>query len=333
MAFICKAAFHTIPRFGIAAIFFLCVGLFCIFPACDTFLKLREDKFVPCELIGNTTNEDIALDKLLCIEGVDRISPVIQFDAEIQFGEYKLNCQVQAVHSSFLEVELSEGAIYHDDSNMPFLLLNKVAAESFLDDDNSKVTVSANTSVIMELNNEEANALICGIFDDGEETPVVYMSYNFTSRTFMSQSGVNLIFALNNKGDIEQIMPFLREAGISVIYEQNEVVRWKMKGQQVWQFILVCIGFLFCAAVLIQNGGLHSDKAKIEENYALMIAGMTIQQLKWIAILRLTLIYIISLITVCLISFFTGIFSTLAIIICIISLGIHFILLSVKYIK
>lgn len=120
----------------------------------------------------------------------------------------------------------------------------------------------------------------------------------------MSQSGVKFIFALRNKGDIEQIVPFLRKEGVSVIYDQNEVIRWKMKGQQAWQFILVSIGFLFCVAVLMQNGSLHSDKVKNIENNALMIAGMTIQQLKWIAFLRLTLIYIVSLTTVCWISFF-----------------------------
>ena len=331
--FICKAAFYTIPRFGIFAILFLCIGLFFIFPACNTYLQLQEEKLVPWELVGNTTNEDIALDKLLSIEGVARVSPVIQFDTEIQFGEYKLNCQVQAVHSTFLYVDLSEGAIFPDDSNMPFMVLNKTAAESFLSDNKTKVKVSANTSVIMELNNEATNALICGIFDDGKETPGVYMSYNFASRTYMSQSGVKLIFSLSNKGDMEQIIQFLREEGISVIYDQNELIRWNMKGQQVWQFILISISFLFCAAVLIQNGVLRSDKVTTVENYALMIAGMTMQQLKKIAYLRLSSIYIINLIIVCWISFFAGIFSTLAIIICIILLSMHFILLSAKYIN
>lgn len=284
-------------------------------------------------MIGTINNEEIALEELLSIEGIERVSPVIQLDTEIQFGEYKLNCHVRAVHSSFLDVDISEGVIFHDDSNMPFILLNKAAAESFSAADNTKVMVSANASVIMKLNNEATNGLVCGIFDDAEETPMVYMSYDFASRTHMRQSGSKVIFALSSKGDIEQIVPSLQEKGISAIYDYNEIVRWETKGQQIWQFIFVGIVFLLCAEVLMENRHLQSDKAKNEENCALAIAGMTIQQLKWIAFLRLSLIYMISLITVCWISFFAGIFSTLAVIICIISLGIHFLLSRVKYIN
>lgn len=297
-------------------------------------MQLREEKLVPWEMIGTTNNEEIALEQLLSIEGIERVSPVIQLDTEIRFGEYKLNCHVRAVHSSFLDVDISEGVIFHDDSNMPFILLNEAAAESFsAANDNTKVMVSANTSVIMELNNEATNGLVCGIFDDEEETPVVYMSYDFASRTHMRQSESKFIFALSSKGDIEQIVPSLQEKGISAIYDYNEIVRWETKGQQIWQFVFVSVAFWLCATVLMENRCLRFDNVKNEENYALAIAGMTIQQLKWIAFFRLFLIYIISLITVCWIAFFTGIFSILAVIICIISLDIHFILLNVKYIN
>lgn len=251
---------------------FLCIGLFFIFPACDTFLKLQEEKLVPWELVGNTTNEDISLDKLLSIEGVERVSPVIQFDTEIQFGEYKLNCQVQAVHSSFLEVDLSEGTIYLDDSNMPFILLNKAAAESFLDDDNSKVTVSANTSVIMELNNEAANALICGVFVDEKDTPAVYMSYSFAKKILSQEPATKLLFALLNKGYSEQVALSLQREGITASYEENDITRWSLMEQQIFQFVLSSIGFLLCSAILIKIQVNAERKTEIQ---ALLISGMT----------------------------------------------------------
>lgn len=312
MAFIYKAALCTIPRFGIVAILFLCTGLFFIFLACDTFLLLREEKLAPWELIGTANNEVLALEKLLSIEGIERISPVIQFDTEIHFGEYKLNCRVQAVHSSFLDIELSEGAIFHDNTNMPFILLNQAAAESFLTD-NSKITV--NTNVMMTVNNEATNALICGIFDDEKETPVVYISYEFASKTSLHQTETNLLFALSNKGSIEQVVPDLQRKGISAIYDQNEIALWEIKKQQVWQFVLTSVSFLFCVTEIVKNRFFYFHKVENEENYALALAGMSMQQIRWISFFRLIILYVFSLVAVFWISFLVGIFSQLAVIV------------------
>ena len=74
----------------------------------------------------------------------------------------------------------------------------------------------------------------------------------------------------------------------------------------------------------MKNCYLQSDKVKREENYVLALMGMTTQQIRWIALLRLLLLYVISLMSVCWISFCAGVFSLLAVIICIISLFIQF---------
>ena len=275
-------------------------------------MQLREEKLAPWELIGTANNEALALEKLLSIEGIERISPVIQFDTEIQFGEYKLNCRVQAVHSSFLDIELSEGTIFHDNTNMPFILLNQAAAESFLTD-NTKITV--NTNVMMAVNNEVTNALICGIFDDEKETPVVYISYEFASKTSLHQTETNLLFALSNKGSIEQVVLELQRKGISAIYDQNEIALWELKKQQIWQFVLTSVSFLFCATEIVKNRFWNFDKVENEENYALALAGMSMQQIRWIVFLRLIILYVFSLVAVFWISIFIGIFSQFAVIV------------------
>ena len=275
-------------------------------------------------MIGTTDNENIDLEELLLIEGIERISPVIRFDTEIQFGEYKLNCQVQAVHSSFLDVKLSEGVIYNDDSNMPFLLLNKFAAESFSVDDNSKVTVNANTNVAITMNNEATNALICGIFEDGKEMPIVYMSFDLAHKKISNLPEMNLIFTLSDKNDAEHVVSSLQQKGISAIYNQNEIIWLESKSQQVWQLFLVSICLLFCATFLVQTRCMRFDKIKYEENYTLALTGMTDSQIRWIISLRLIILLFVSLIIVCLISFFSGMFSFLAVFICLISLSIQF---------
>lgn len=275
-------------------------------------------------MIGIADNENIDLEELLLIEGVERISPMIRFDTEIQFGEYKLNCQVQAVHSSFLDVKLSEGVIYNDDSNMPFLLLNKFAAESFSAGDNEKVTVNACADVTMTINDNATSALICGIFEDGKEIPIVYMSFDLASKKLSSLSEMNLIFALSNKNDVEQVVSSLQQKDISAIYDQNEIIWLESKSQQVWQLFLVSICLLFCATFLVHNRYLQFDKVKNEENYALALAGMNDQQIRWTVSLRLTFLHFIIITIVCWISFFAGMFSLLAVFICLVFLCFHF---------
>lgn len=287
-------------------------------------MHLREERLVPWEMIGTTDNENIDLEELLFIKGVERVSPVIRFDTEIQFGEYKLNCQVQAVHSSFLDIELIEGAVYYDNSNMPFLLLNKYAAESFSVGDNEIVTVNANADVVMTINNNSTSALICGIFEDGKEIPVVYMSFDLASKKLSSLSEMNLIFALNNKNNMEQVVSSLQQKDISAIYDWNEVILLESKSQQMWQLFLVSICLLFCSTSLVQNRCLQFDKLRKEENYALALVGMTVQQIRWIASLRLIFLHFISLMIACWISFVAGMFSLLAVFICLLSLCIHF---------
>lgn len=281
-----------------------------------------------CEIIGSTANENIDIEELLSIDCIERVSPVIQFDTEIQFGEYKLKCKVQAVHSSFIDVQLSEGAVYMDSSNMPFLLLNKAAAESFSIRDGNKITVATNASVTMLINEDITNALICGTFEDGQETPIVYMSFDFAYKKFSGMSETNLIFALNNKNDLEEVVTSLQRKDITAIYDKNEIVLWELKSQQAWQLFLVSICLLYCATFLMRNRYLESDKVKRDENYALALAGMTSQQIRWIVSLRLVLLHFISLTNVCWISFFAGIFSPLAVIICLIILYIQFIFSS-----
>lgn len=280
---------------------------------------------MPWEMIGSTGNEDIALEELLSIEGVKRVSPVVQFDAEIKFGEYKLSCQVQSVHSSFLDVELTEGAVYYDSSNMPFLLLNKAAAESF-SADHTDITVATNTNVTMTVNNEETNALICGIFDDEKETPVVYMSYDFAKKTLAPESVTTLLFALSNKGYSEQVALSLKKEGITVSYEENGMIRWTLMEQQVIQFMLTCVGFLACSAILIRKQICVENKMEIQ---ALLMSGLTMTAVNYILCNRLGILYTICVIAANLAAVLFGISSIMAVLFCLVVSFMHY--LSIRF--
>lgn len=310
-----------IPRFGISAILFLYIGLLFAFPTCDTYLQLREERLVPWEMIGTTDNENIDIEELLLIEGVERISPVIRFDTEIKFGEYKLNCQIQAVHSSFLDVELTEGAVFYDDSNMPFLLLNEAAANSFSSDSNTEIMIAANTNITMTMNNKEVNALICGIFEDEKETPVIYMSYDFAKKKLAQESVTTLCLALSNKGESAQVALSLQKEGVNASYAENDDVRWALMAQQVFQFMLSCVGFLVCSTLLLRKQ-FHAENR--EEIQALQICGLDMAEVNQILSNRLVILYFICIIAVSLVAISFSIFSVIAVLFCVIASFIHY---------
>ena len=107
------------------------MGLYFLFPACQTFQQIQSEKNTPYELTATTENGSIDLNTLMQIEGVDRISPVVNLNATLSLNEYKLNCEIRAVYSSFLSLKFTQGTMYPDSSNMPYLILNKAAAKAF----------------------------------------------------------------------------------------------------------------------------------------------------------------------------------------------------------
>lgn len=284
-------------------------------------MQLREERLVPWEMSGTTDNENIDLEELLLIEGVERISPVIRFDSEIQFGECKLSCQVQAVHSNFLDVELTEGAVYHDSSNMPFLLLNEAAAKSFSSDNDTEIMMAANTDITMTMNNETTNALVCGIFDDKKETPVVYISYDYAKKMLAPESVITLLFALPNKGESARVALSLQKEGINASYAENDDVRWLLMEQQVFQFILSCVGFLVCSTLLLRKQIHAENKAEIQ---SLLICGIDIATVNHILSNRLIILYAICIIVSSLVATLFDFFSVMAILSCMIASFIHY---------
>ena len=280
-------------------------------------MALRKEKMQSRELLGTTNASEIVLDELCSIEGIERVSPIIKFDSEIQFKEYKLSCQIRSVYSNFINATFLEGHVYEDNSNMPVLVLNKAAAESFVLNENDKVTVSSNTNVIMSINGKVTNALICGIFEDKKDTPVVYMSYDFASKSLPRGSSIGLIFSLANIGTIEHIISSLQRQGITAYFDQIEIIRWELLGQQAWEFALSSIGSMICASVLFYNDRSQARRVHQGEKQALLLSGLEKNDITTIFSLRIVVTVVCC--TVVAISFagLTGFLSWVSIAICV----------------
>lgn len=271
-----------------AALILLCMGLYFLFPSCQTFQQIQAEKNTPYELTATTDNSNIDLNNLMQIEGVERISPVVNLNATLSLNEYKLDCEIRAVYSSFLSLKFTQGTMYPDSSNMPYLILNEPAAKAF-SHEYQTITVTPEQTVIMNANGAERKSIICGIFDDGSETPTVYMSYDAAQKEYGTSGPTELVFLLSNMGSAENVVSALQRQNIYASFDPNLTLAWELLQKQCWQTALLSIGLLACAAVLIR------EKRKIEiaryrsKTAILLLSGMTADSVESIYPLRIVI--------------------------------------------
>lgn len=285
-AHICKIAWKTIPRSGWLVILLLTVGFYMLFPAAQAITRLYMEKNIAYELIGNTQYTSVDLEPLGKIDGIQAISPIIQFDTELYLEEKSVSCQVQAVYSSFLDPEMLEGSLFADTTNMPYLLLNEAAAKSFSEsEDKSGIAVS--TEVIMSRGGAETKCVICGIFRDGASTPKAYMSYDVASKLFSDEiSGTELIFMTKNKGKAEAVVAGLLRNHISAEVDSNVMLAWELLEQQAWQTVLISTLLVVCAT----NAYLGSNHQDFQgcwiEKIILLTSGLTRREVFYVSLAK-----------------------------------------------
>ena len=308
---ICKIAFKTIPRCGIAALILLCMGLYFLFPACKTFQQIQTEKNTPYELTATTDNSSIDLNTLMQIEGVERVSPVIKLNAALSLEDYKLDCEIKAVYSNFLSLKFTQGTMYPDSSNMPYLILNEPAAKAF-SLEYQTITVTPEDTVMMNTNGTERKAIICGIFDDGSETPAVYMSYDVAQKEYSTGGQTELVFLLNNISSAEDVVSALQRKNIYARFDSNLTLAWELLQTQCWQTAMLSIGLLACATALIREKRSAEIVKTRSETEMLLLAGMTADAVDHIFPLRITFTCTACVLAAAIISAIMGTFSLIA---------------------
>lgn len=297
------------------------MGLYFLFPACQTFQQIQTEKNTPYELTATTDNNSIDLNTLMQIEGVERISPVVNLNATLSLNEYKLDCEIRAVYGSFFSLKFIQGTIYPDSSNMPYLILNKSAAKAFTHEYQT-ITATPEDTVILTANGAERKAIICGIFDDGSETPAVYMSYDVAQKEYGTSVQTELVFLLNNMGIAENVVSALQRKNIYASFDSNLTLAWELLQKQCWQTVMLSIGLLACAAALIREKRSAEIVKTRSETEMLLLAGMTVDAVYHIFPLRITFTCTACVLAAAIISAIIGTFSLTALGVSIIAAGV-----------
>ena len=283
---ICKISFLTIGRCGKATLLMLCVGFLFLVTTSHSFGLLRQELNTPYVLSGSVTGQ-ADLERYLEVPAVEAATPVLSFESKLVCKDATLSGRVTAVLADYLDLSISQGSPFPNDTNMPFVVLNKHASKNFLTESKSKVTLAVNDALTMTIGEEEQSAILCGIFEDGLEQPVIYMSYPLAARIIPKGDGIDLLFRLGKTEDLESGAKALKKLGVSISYDEALPERWLLTKQQIYQTFLSAIVLLICSAVQITEQHRREQREAHSEWQALALSGVEEQQLRRLFPLRI----------------------------------------------
>lgn len=166
---------------------------------------------------------------------------------------------------------------------------------------------------MMNANGAERKAIICGIFDDGSETPAVYMSYDVAQKEYATSGQTELLFLLSNMGSAEDVVTALQRQNIYANFDPGITLAWELLQKQCWQTALLSIGLLACAAVLFRERRSAETYTRHSEIAMLNLTGMTADSVSMIYPIRIVLSVLLALILALMAAAIWGLFSAIGI--------------------
>lgn len=251
----------------------------------NSYGVLHQELDAPYILTGTITGQ-ADLEAYRNTTAVEAVTPVLSFESQLTADAATLSGTITAVLAEYLDVPFTQGNTFQNDTNMPFLVMNQYASRNFLNESQNKVTLAAGDSVSMTIGEEEQAAILCGIFEDKLEQPVIYMSYTLASRLLSRSENITLLFRLEKTEDLENAAKSLKKLGVSVSYDETLPERWKLTKQQIYQTFLSALVLVIASAV--QMAELHRKEQKEAQPQwqALALSGLEKRQLRWIFPLR-----------------------------------------------
>lgn len=267
----------------------LCLGLYMLFPGSQTAQRLYTEKHTPFELIGSTDDATIDLNTLSQIADVERVSPILQVNCQLTYGEKDASNQIDAVYASYLNVHLTDGTLFTNNTNMPYLVLNEAATKLFTEKDNEP-GIAVQEELLLKSGDVETKAQVCGIYQDESETPHIYMSYEVAHKLFGVQfMGTKVVFLLTNKGTVEGVSAKLRKQNFSVDANTDTRLARDLLERQTWQTFLVSAILVACSAILTRENLLQERFSSKAEWEILLTNGMSVKKIEQMLLIRIVI--------------------------------------------
>lgn len=280
---ICKIAFRTLFRYGKATLLMLCTGFLFLITAANSYGTLQKELSAPYVLPGTVTGQ-ADLTRYLEIPAVEAVTPVCSFESKLTAGDAALSGTVTAVLPDYLNLSFSQGGIFPNESNMPFLVMNEYAAGHFPAENGRLVPLAVRDSLTMTIGEEERAAILCGIFEDGLDQPVIYMSYPLAARVLPRGDSIQLLFRLENTEALASGAKILKLLGVSTTCDEALPKRWNLTKQQIYHTFFSALVLLLCSAAQMEGQHRREQQSAQSQRQALALGGL--EKIHWIFPMR-----------------------------------------------
>lgn len=243
-----KLSLRTLPRAGAGALVLLTAGFFCLFPALAQLHTLRQEAQAPRELLVPMVSADAA-DSLRSVSGLEAMSPQISLDASLGWKGETLELEIRALWADYPSLSFAQGGIYPDGTATAYLALNQAAAQAL-----SGTQATPGDSLTLMVGNIPATGILSGIFTDGSQVPMAYMSYDTAKRLFGDQNTC-LALGLQNRKAEEAARAALTRLGLTPMGEtETTPSTW-------WMPLSLCLCFLGCGTLLLRERRRGEDRS------------------------------------------------------------------------
>lgn len=117
---------------------FFTLSLYLFTDAAKSFYTLHQEKNQPCQLIvtANELSDSDAAD-ILKIESVIRTTPIYEVPVTLQVNQMETEITLYGISAHYLDSEPELGTLFPENSEMPYLFLNRAALEELMNAEES----------------------------------------------------------------------------------------------------------------------------------------------------------------------------------------------------
>lgn len=283
---IIKLAAITLRRVGLLTWLFFCISFCFSFYATSSYIEVSQLKGKPCEIIA-ITDTPVDLSLIKNIPSVVKVTPSIRQVSQIRYVDKEVQVEVKSVMSSFLDYEKIDGTVFPDSSSMPYLVVNSVAEKLLVDEHNQTSNALIVGEEVQILFEDYLPAVICGVYEDGDDSPVVYLSYGLSLERGNRSEDTQICILVKNAGSLKAVARELKRNNLTILTPiESTREEWANQVASFWRSISCGMAFFFCA-VTLSNKSLQVELIQHwDEIKNLRLSGLSIKNLKEVMLLR-----------------------------------------------
>ena len=275
---------HSWKRIAFPAMLFIAAAVFLLGEALIRRAQLKADMALPCRMTVSVYDKS-DVPAISALPEVVRCSEVYTVTAGIRCGIYSGNFVIAGADPDFVDGDLISGSLYPNETAMPYLVLNKAAAEAFSQDGKSDSSGRTAGSDRPQENGLTADVLtdataladdiyvkICGIVSDGDTAPRVYMSRS-AARQYLQAHGLPAVpdtawVELASSGACPSAAEAITALGCSVVDPGADTASWEIMRLSIrYQAISACIAM--AAAILMLCSSVRLNRLKYPGDYGM----------------------------------------------------------------